>query len=41
MKWIEEKGTVDIDCDNNWKVLPEKWHAIASKKEYELLYGEK
>ncbi|WP_282016285.1 bifunctional metallophosphatase/5'-nucleotidase [Marinifilum flexuosum] len=41
MKWIEEKGTVDIECDNNWKVLPAKWHATASKKEYELLYGEK
>ena len=41
MKWIEEKGTVDIKCNENWKVIPEKWHATASKKEYELLYGEK
>ncbi|NOU62069.1 bifunctional metallophosphatase/5'-nucleotidase [Marinifilum sp. JC070] len=39
MKWIEEKGNVDIECDNNWKVVPAKWHATASKKEYELLYG--
>jgi 2',3'-cyclic-nucleotide 2'-phosphodiesterase/3'-nucleotidase len=41
MKWIEEKGVVDIECDNNWKVVPAQWHAKASKKEYEMLYGEK
>lgn len=41
MKWIEEKGTVDIECDNNWKVVPANWHATASKREYELLYGKK
>jgi 2',3'-cyclic-nucleotide 2'-phosphodiesterase/3'-nucleotidase len=41
MKWIEKKGTVDIQCNQNWTVLPEKWHATASKREYELLYGEK
>lgn len=41
MKWIEEKGTVDIECNENWKVVPEKWHATASKKEHELLYGER
>ncbi|WP_421921258.1 bifunctional metallophosphatase/5'-nucleotidase [Marinifilum sp.] len=39
MKWIEKKGTVDIECNHNWKVVPEKWHATASKREYELLYG--
>jgi 2',3'-cyclic-nucleotide 2'-phosphodiesterase/3'-nucleotidase len=41
MKWIEEKGTVDIECNQNWKVVPEKWHTTASKREYELLYGKK
>ena len=41
MKWIEEKGAVDIQCNQNWKVIPEDWHAEASKREYELLYGEK
>lgn len=41
MKWIEKKGTVDIQCNQNWKVIPEDWHAEASKREYELLYGEK
>ncbi len=41
MKWIEEKGTVDIQGNNNWKVIPEDWHAEAAKREYELLYGEK
>ncbi|MBL4559630.1 MAG: bifunctional metallophosphatase/5'-nucleotidase [Labilibaculum sp.] len=39
MKWIEKKGTVDIQCNQNWKVIPEDWHAEASKREYELLYG--
>ncbi|MDM8161123.1 bifunctional UDP-sugar hydrolase/5'-nucleotidase [Labilibaculum sp. K2S] len=39
MKWIEEKGTVDIQCNQNWKVIPEEWHAEATKREYELLYG--
>lgn len=41
MKWIEEKGIVDIQCNHNWKVIPEKWHTEAAKREYELLYGEK
>ncbi|MFA9371435.1 MAG: bifunctional UDP-sugar hydrolase/5'-nucleotidase [Labilibaculum antarcticum] len=41
MKWIEEEGIVDIQCNNNWKVIPEDWHAEAEKREYELLYGEK
>lgn len=41
MKWIEEKGVVDIQCNQNWTVVPVKWHATASKKEYELLYGER
>ncbi len=41
MKWIEEKGTVDIQCNHNWKVIPEEWHSEATKREYELLYGEK
>eukprot|EP01029_Cantina_marsupialis_P013110 TRINITY_DN2905_c0_g1_i1.p1 TRINITY_DN2905_c0_g1~~TRINITY_DN2905_c0_g1_i1.p1 ORF type:complete len:127 (+),score=13.13 TRINITY_DN2905_c0_g1_i1:1-381(+) len=41
MKWIEKKGTVDIQCNQNWTVLPEKWHATASKREYKLLYGKK
>lgn len=41
MKWIEKKGTVDIQCNQNWKVVPEDWHAEASKREYDLLYGEK
>ena len=39
MKWIEKKGTVDIHCNQNWKVVPEAWHAEASDREYELLYG--
>ena len=39
MKWIEEKGTIDIQCNQNWKVIPEEWHAKATKREYELLYG--
>ncbi|PKQ60523.1 bifunctional metallophosphatase/5'-nucleotidase [Labilibaculum filiforme] len=41
MKWIEEKGTVDIQCNNNWKVIPEDWCEEAKKREYKLLYGEK
>lgn len=41
MKWIEKKGTVDIQCNQNWKVIPEDWHADASKREYDLLYEEK
>lgn len=39
MKWIEKKGTVDIKCDQNWKVIPENWHDAAQKRESELLYG--
>jgi len=41
MKWIEKKGTIDIKCNNNWKVVPEKWWQQAKTKEYKLLYGEK
>lgn len=39
MKWIEEKGKVNIDCNRNWTVTPERWHSKAKEREYELLYG--
>ncbi|WP_372752481.1 bifunctional UDP-sugar hydrolase/5'-nucleotidase [Labilibaculum sp.] len=40
MKWIEEKGIVDIHCNQNWKVVPEDWHNEAVKRDYKLLYGD-
>lgn len=39
MKWIEKEGKVDIECNWNWKVIPEKWHKKAKEREYQLLYG--
>jgi 2',3'-cyclic-nucleotide 2'-phosphodiesterase/3'-nucleotidase len=41
MKWIEEKDSVDIQCNQNWKAIPEDWQAEAAKREYKLLYGDK
>ena len=38
MKWIEEKGTVEIECNQNWKVIPDNWHRKAMEREHKLLY---
>lgn len=38
MKWIEERGTVDPQADNNWKVIPESWAEQAQETDYGLLF---
>jgi len=39
MKWIENKAVIDPKPLNSWAVIPKKWVKIASKKDYELLFG--
>jgi 2',3'-cyclic-nucleotide 2'-phosphodiesterase / 3'-nucleotidase len=38
LKSIEEKKTVNPVSLNNWKIIPEKWVAVAKAKEYPLLF---
>ncbi len=39
MKWIEEKGTVTPQKNDNWKILPENWFKKGKEKDYPLLFG--
>jgi 2',3'-cyclic-nucleotide 2'-phosphodiesterase/3'-nucleotidase len=39
MKWIEEKGTVTPQKNDNWKILPENWFEKGKEKDYPLLFG--
>ncbi|MCF7948989.1 MAG: bifunctional metallophosphatase/5'-nucleotidase [Spirochaetia bacterium] len=38
MKWIEERGTVEPQANNNWEVVPEDWVEQARETDYGLLF---
>jgi len=40
LRSIEEMNNVNPVTLNNWKIIPEKWVAVAKAKEYPLLFGE-
>lgn len=39
MNYIEKKGTLNPRALNQWKFIPEDWAASATKRDYELLFG--
>lgn len=39
MKWIEEKGTVEINTNNNWSIVPNNWYLKAKEKDTKILLG--
>ncbi|HEX2920603.1 MAG TPA: bifunctional UDP-sugar hydrolase/5'-nucleotidase [Bacteroidales bacterium] len=39
LKYIEQKKVISAESYNNWKIVPEKWHDTAKKREYKLLFG--
>ncbi|GMT44609.1 MAG: 2',3'-cyclic-nucleotide 2'-phosphodiesterase [bacterium] len=41
MKWIERQGVVTPKALDEWKIIPEKWVNPATKRDRELLFGEK
>lgn len=41
LKSIESKKIINPEPLNNWKVIPEKWVAVAKPREYALLFGQK
>ena len=40
MKWIEKKGTVEPNCTNNWKVIPNSWYLKARAVDSKILMGD-
>ena len=38
MKWIEEKGNVNLKANGNWKIIPEEWAEKGKGKDYKLLF---
>lgn len=38
MKWIEEKGNVNLKTSENWKIIPEDWAKKGKEKDYKLLF---
>ena len=38
LKWIEKEGTVNPECNNNWKVNPESWWEKGKEKDTEVLF---
>jgi len=38
MKWIEEKGNVNLKANGNWKIIPEEWAEKGREKNYKLLF---
>lgn len=41
MKRIEEVKVLDPKPLNQWKFIPEEWTILASKRDYDILFGEK
>ena len=41
MKRIEEVKVLDPKPLNQWKFIPEDWTVPASKRDYDILFGEK
>lgn len=41
MKRIEEVKVLDPKPLNQWKFIPEEWTVLASKRDYDILFGEK
>jgi 2',3'-cyclic-nucleotide 2'-phosphodiesterase/3'-nucleotidase len=39
-QWLEAKGEIVPEADNNWKIVPEDWAETAGQKDYRLLFGE-
>jgi 2',3'-cyclic-nucleotide 2'-phosphodiesterase/3'-nucleotidase len=39
LQTIEERGTIEPEKLDNWKIIPEKWVAAAKEREYKLLFG--
>ncbi len=39
MKYIEEKGTLNLQPDHNWKFIPESWTKVAIERDRKLIYG--
>lgn len=37
MKWIEKKEVVEINKNENWKVVPDNWYEAAKKRDREIL----
>lgn len=38
MKWIEKKVIVEINKNDNWKVVPDNWYEAAKKRDREILF---
>jgi len=38
MKYIEKKGTIQVEKTNNWKIIPEVWWEKGKERDYKLLF---
>lgn len=39
ISWIEERGNIEIECNQNWSFIPAQWVKEAMEREYKILFN--